>query len=149
MLRDIIIWPDPVLKRSAERVTAFDESLRTLVADMFETMYSADGVGLAAPQIGLLTNITCAVWVFGFRWPHLRPHFTRVDFTAVSDLMSVGWKFLVIGAVWMVNSETDNLVIARYLGAVRTKAFRLEESETLDELFAERVTAWYSLEAPG
>jgi len=39
--------------------------------------------------------------------------------------------------------------IARYLGAVRTKAFRLEESETLDELFAERVTAWYSLEAPG
>ena len=39
--------------------------------------------------------------------------------------------------------------IARYLGRVRTKAFRLEESETVDELFAERVTAWYSLEAPG
>lgn len=39
--------------------------------------------------------------------------------------------------------------IAAYLGQVRTKAFRLEESETLDELFADRVTAWYALEAPG
>jgi hypothetical protein len=39
--------------------------------------------------------------------------------------------------------------IARYLGLVRTKAFRLDESETADELFAERVTAWYGLEAPG
>ena len=39
--------------------------------------------------------------------------------------------------------------IARYLALVRTKAFRLEESDTVDELFAERVTAWYALEAPG
>ena len=39
--------------------------------------------------------------------------------------------------------------IAHYLGQVRTKAFRLDESETTDELFAERVTAWYSLERPG
>lgn len=57
MLRDIIIWPDPLLKRTAESVTEFDESIRTLVADMFETMYSADGVGLAAPQVGQLRNI--------------------------------------------------------------------------------------------
>jgi peptide deformylase len=57
MLRDIIIWPDPALKKVAEKVTRFDESIRSLVADMFETMYSADGVGLAAPQIGQLKNI--------------------------------------------------------------------------------------------
>jgi hypothetical protein len=38
--------------------------------------------------------------------------------------------------------------IARYLGAVRTKALGRGESETADELFAERVTAWYALEAP-
>ena len=38
--------------------------------------------------------------------------------------------------------------IATYLGAVRTKAFGLDESETADELFAERVTAWYAVEAP-
>ncbi|HYV48546.1 MAG TPA: peptide deformylase [Myxococcaceae bacterium] len=57
MLRDIIIWPDPILKKPTEPVTAFDESLRALVADMFETMYSADGVGLAAPQVGQLKSI--------------------------------------------------------------------------------------------
>jgi hypothetical protein len=38
--------------------------------------------------------------------------------------------------------------IARYLGLVRTKAMRLDESETADELFADRVVAWYRLEAP-
>ena len=38
--------------------------------------------------------------------------------------------------------------IAAYLGDVRTKALKLDESETADELFAERVVAWYSLEAP-
>jgi hypothetical protein len=38
--------------------------------------------------------------------------------------------------------------IARYLGEVRTKAMKLDESEIADELFADRVTAWYSLEAP-
>lgn len=38
--------------------------------------------------------------------------------------------------------------IARYLGDVRTKAFRREPSESTDELFADRVVAWYSLEAP-
>ncbi|HEY8206426.1 MAG TPA: peptide deformylase [Myxococcaceae bacterium] len=57
MVREIIIWPDPVLKQTAAPVTQFDETLRTLVADMFETMYSADGVGLAAPQLGLLKNL--------------------------------------------------------------------------------------------
>jgi hypothetical protein len=38
--------------------------------------------------------------------------------------------------------------IARYLGQVRTKAMRLEESEGADEAFADRVTAWYALERP-
>ena len=38
--------------------------------------------------------------------------------------------------------------IARYLGDVRTKAFRCDPSEGMDELFADRVVAWYSLEAP-
>jgi hypothetical protein len=38
--------------------------------------------------------------------------------------------------------------IARYLGLVRTKAMKLEESETVDELFADRVSAWYAVERP-
>ncbi|MCL2660573.1 MAG: peptide deformylase [Acidobacteriaceae bacterium] len=52
-LHDIVKYPDPVLARRGEPVTVFDEKLRTLVDEMFETMYTAQGIGLAAPQIGL------------------------------------------------------------------------------------------------
>jgi len=50
---DIRTIGDPVLANRAELVTVFDAGLRRLVADMFETMYDAPGVGLAAPQIGV------------------------------------------------------------------------------------------------
>ena len=53
MILEICKYGDPVLDRTAERVTEFDEGLRRLVADMFETMYAAPGVGLAAPQVGV------------------------------------------------------------------------------------------------
>lgn len=48
---------DPVLANPAEPVTEFDAGLRRLVADMFETMYEAPGVGLAAPQIGVAKQV--------------------------------------------------------------------------------------------
>ena len=48
----IHIWPDPVLLRKAGRVDSFDHSLAKLAQEMIEVMYAADGVGLAAPQIG-------------------------------------------------------------------------------------------------
>ena len=57
MVHDILIWPDPKLREVARPVTRFDDALRRLVQDMFETMYAAKGVGLAAPQIGLSERI--------------------------------------------------------------------------------------------
>ncbi|MCP3163078.1 peptide deformylase [Myxococcus qinghaiensis] len=57
MVREILIWPDPILKQKAKPVTKVDDSTRALVKDMFETMYAADGVGLAAPQIGVLQRV--------------------------------------------------------------------------------------------
>src|SRR5712692_1346608 len=57
MVREILIWPDPTLKKKASPVAKVDDSIRTLVNDLFETMYSADGVGLAAPQVGILKNV--------------------------------------------------------------------------------------------
>lgn len=48
---NILRYPDPRLHKVAKPVTAFDERLKTLVADMAETMYDAPGVGLAASQI--------------------------------------------------------------------------------------------------
>lgn len=57
MVREILIWPDPILKQKAKPVAKVDDSVRALVKDMFETMYAADGVGLAAPQIGILQRV--------------------------------------------------------------------------------------------
>jgi peptide deformylase len=53
MIYPIVKYGDPVLEKPAEPVTTFDGNLAKLVADMFETMYAAQGVGLAAPQIGI------------------------------------------------------------------------------------------------
>jgi peptide deformylase len=56
-VRDIVLLGDPVLRREADEVTSFDADLQSLVRDMFETMYHAEGIGLAAPQIGLSTRV--------------------------------------------------------------------------------------------
>jgi peptide deformylase len=53
MIYPIVKYGAPVLEQEAQAVTAFDDELRRLVADMFESMYAAHGVGLAAPQIGI------------------------------------------------------------------------------------------------
>ncbi len=53
MIYPIVKYGEPVLETSSAIVTAFDSELEKLVSDMFETMYAARGVGLAAPQIGI------------------------------------------------------------------------------------------------
>jgi peptide deformylase len=57
MVREIVIWPDPILKELAKPVDRVDDGIRRLLDDMAETMYAADGVGLAAPQIGALKRV--------------------------------------------------------------------------------------------
>jgi peptide deformylase len=52
-IRTILYLPDPRLREVAQPVLTFDDQLHTLIEDMFETMYHARGVGLAAPQIGI------------------------------------------------------------------------------------------------
>ena len=56
-IREIRLFGDPVLTTRSDEVTEFDDSLRTLVEDMLETMDEAGGVGLAANQIGLTRRI--------------------------------------------------------------------------------------------
>jgi peptide deformylase len=53
MIYPIVKFGNPVLEKPAEPVTVFDSHLKKLVDDMFESMYAAHGVGLAAPQIGI------------------------------------------------------------------------------------------------
>lgn len=57
MIYPIVKFGDPVLETQASPVTVFDEELKKLIEDMFESMYAAHGVGLAAPQIGISKRI--------------------------------------------------------------------------------------------
>lgn len=57
MIYPIVKYGDPVLEKQAETVTVFDAELQKLLDDMFESMYEAHGVGLAAPQIGIPKRI--------------------------------------------------------------------------------------------
>jgi len=59
-VRPIVRWGEPIMHRALAPVTAYDDDLAALVADMFATMYAAEGVGLAANQIG----VDLAVFVF-------------------------------------------------------------------------------------
>lgn len=51
------VWPDPVLTRKADPVDVVDAEVVRLLADMAETMYKADGIGLAAPQVGVSRRV--------------------------------------------------------------------------------------------
>ncbi len=57
-IHTVLKWPDPVLTKPGDPVTEFGLELATLVEEMFETMYAAQGIGLAAPQIGVSKQIT-------------------------------------------------------------------------------------------
>jgi peptide deformylase len=57
MIYSIVKLGDPVLEKPSAAITTFDDDLKKLVEDMFESMYAARGVGLAAPQIGIAKRI--------------------------------------------------------------------------------------------
>jgi peptide deformylase len=58
VVRPIVLYPDPVLQQRAKAVTVSDEHLLSLVEDLFDSMYAAEGLGLAAPQIGISKRVT-------------------------------------------------------------------------------------------
>ena len=57
MILKVVKYGDPILTKRAAEVADFDEKLHKLIDDMFETMYGAPGVGLAAPQVGVLKRL--------------------------------------------------------------------------------------------
>jgi peptide deformylase len=57
-IHQVVKWPEPVLAQKAAKVTEFNDDLKQLVEEMFESMYVAQGIGLAAPQIAISKRIT-------------------------------------------------------------------------------------------
>ena len=69
---DIRVLGDPVLRQPTKPVTTITDELRKLIADMFETMYAAEGIGLAAPQVGR-TERLAVVDVDGAKFTLINP----------------------------------------------------------------------------
>lgn len=65
MIYPIVKYPDPVLAKKAEPITVFDAEVAKLAADMFESMYAAEGIGLAAPQVGISKRMYVVDLSFG------------------------------------------------------------------------------------
>ncbi|MBI2881611.1 MAG: peptide deformylase [Candidatus Tectomicrobia bacterium] len=59
-IREIRVFPDPILRRKAKPVKEVDREIKALVQDMIETMHAAPGVGLAAPQVGISRRVIVA-----------------------------------------------------------------------------------------
>ncbi|NYF79503.1 peptide deformylase [Granulicella arctica] len=57
-IHEVVKYPDPVLAKRGEAVTVFDADLKKLVDEMFDSMYAAQGIGLAAPQINISKRLT-------------------------------------------------------------------------------------------
>jgi peptide deformylase len=57
-IHEVVKWPDPVLAKPGAPITVFDANLKKLVEEMFESMYAAQGIGLAAPQISISQRLT-------------------------------------------------------------------------------------------
>src|SRR5207237_4977648 len=83
MIYPIVKFGDPVLERKAAHITLFDEDLRRLVEDMFQSMYAAHGIGLAAPQIGISNHIAVIDTSFkedrGAKMVLVNPHILRTE----------------------------------------------------------------------
>ena len=56
-IKKILIEPDPILRKKCEPLEKVDDQVRNLMKDMFETMYNAPGIGLAAVQVGVLKRL--------------------------------------------------------------------------------------------
>ena len=88
-LRQIVLWPDPRLGGVCDPVGDIDDEVRSLAADMLETMYDAPGRGLAAPQIGDLRRIFVMdpTWKEGLRAPMvcINPQITPLDTEVVES----------------------------------------------------------------
>jgi len=65
-LRKVVLEQDPMLRKRSREVVDINDRIRTLVEDMWETMYESNGIGLAAPQVGVLRRV---VVIDATEWP--------------------------------------------------------------------------------
>ena len=81
---DVLVFPNPALREPVAEVTEFDDDLRRLVSDMWETMYLSKGVGLAAPQVGRPLKLFVSEWE-GDKRVIINPEIVEAEGTEMKD----------------------------------------------------------------
>jgi O-antigen/teichoic acid export membrane protein len=71
---------------------------------------------LGSAGSGLLVNAISSVWLFGWHKRWLAPARSAADLQFARELFSTSWKFFIANTAWLINSQTDNIIIAHYLG---------------------------------
>jgi peptide deformylase len=84
-LLDVRVLGDPILRQETTPVTAVSEAIRRLVDDMFETMYAAKGIGLAAPQVGRLERVAVIDVGEGQPFAMINPEIVLAEGTAKGE----------------------------------------------------------------
>ncbi len=78
-IRKIVIEGDPILRKVCRPVTEFNDRLRTLIDDMWDTMYKADGVGLAGPQVAVMRRLAVVDVDDGNKYELINPVITHAE----------------------------------------------------------------------
>lgn len=81
---NVVLYPNPILKKKCDPITVFDDKLRSLVDDMFDTMKAFEGIGLAAPQVGIASQLLI-VGYEGREFALVNPLITIQSGRSVSD----------------------------------------------------------------
>jgi len=115
-LRPILIHPDPRLKTAAKPVATITDEIRRLADDMLETMYDAPGVGLAAPQVGVLQRMLVMDCI---KDPEAAPRpmvLINPEIVAASDEMSTYEEGCLSIPEQYADVERPDWVTVRWLG---------------------------------
>lgn len=142
---DIRVIGDPVLRQKARQVTDIDGALVRVVDDMFETMYAAPGIGLAAPQVGVQKRLF--VWDMG-QGPRVivNPEIVESDGEWLYDeaclsVPGLSWEILRPKTVHLVGRDLDGNDMSLEVDELEARLFQHEIDHLDGTLLIERLDA--------
>lgn len=78
---------------------------------------------LGSAGAGLLVTAISSIWLFGWHKPWLAPARSAADMKFARELFSTSWRFFIVNTAWLINSQTDNIIIAHYLGPTQVTPY--------------------------
>lgn len=150
-VRNVVKYGDEVLEKKCRPVEKFDDRLNALVEDLFDTLYETGGVGLAAPQVGVLRRV-CVIDIDGDVYELVNPEivYTEGEQTGAEGCLSYPGRFGEVTRPYKVTVKAQDRhgEWHEYTGeGLLARAFCHETDHLDGHLFIEKVTEWYEPEA--